>query len=223
MDEEAIVTTRRSWHTVAEHVAAAVLHHHTAKIGLRATPAGFGTPRFALDDAPTVVRVELDQIVLDVNGDTRRAPLTTIADAATFVGIDPGGPADVYRLVTPLELDVPLTIDTAAARHLADWFELSNEALSTFAAAHPEDEPTLIQLWPEHFDLALTAAEVNYGGSPGDREHDRPYLYVGPWNPPSGGGFWNEPFGASVPDEEIDGVEAALAYLEQGREFARSR
>ena len=41
-----------------------------------------------------------------------------------------------------------------------------------------------VQLWPEHFDLATTIDEVNYGGSPGDDGHPLPYLYVGPWTPP---------------------------------------
>lgn len=218
MDSATLVATRRSWHAVAEHVVAAALFHHTAKIGLRATPGGFGTPTFAIDGAPTVVRVELDHLVVDIDGDARSTPLTTIAEAATFVGVDPGGPAEVYTLVTPLELDTLLRIDTEAARHLADWFALADGALARFVAHHPDDEPTQAQLWPEHFDLARSAAKVNYGGSPGDDAHDRPYLYVGPFDGPGSGPLWNEPFGASVPDTQIDGPAAALAFFEAGRE-----
>jgi hypothetical protein len=44
-----------------------------------------------------------------------------------------------------------------------------------------------VQLWPEHFDLAVeigaerAGARAGYGASPGDDEHAEPYLYVAPW------------------------------------------
>src|ERR687898_1263919 len=41
--------TRGALHAVAEHVLAAALHRSTGRIGLRATPDGFGTPRFTVD------------------------------------------------------------------------------------------------------------------------------------------------------------------------------
>jgi hypothetical protein len=69
----------------------------------------------------------------------------------------------------------------------------------------PDEEAVL---WPEHFDVAVTVDEVNYGISPGDAEHPLPYAYVGPWTPRAGA-FWNEPFGASAP---VDGdVERFLS------------
>ena len=37
-------------------------------------------------------------------------------------------------------------------------------------------------LWPEHFDVAVTDNEVNYGVSAGDDGHPLPYAYVGPWD-----------------------------------------
>lgn len=46
--------------------------------------------------------------------------------------------------------------------------EFGSLGLAAFAAVVPEDEPTSAQLWPEHFDLGITAARVNYGVSPGD-------------------------------------------------------
>ena len=45
-------------------------------------------------------------------------------------------------------------------------------------------EPSEIHLWPEHFDVAFEDRAVTYGGSPGDENHDEPYLYVAPWTAP---------------------------------------
>ena len=74
------------------------------------------------------------------------------------------------------------------------------------------------QLWPEHFDLATTIDEVNYGGSPGDDGHPLPYLYVGPWSlPDDGDPFWNEAFGASTTADASLTVEATVAFFESGR------
>ena len=49
-----------------------------------------------------------------------------------------------------------------------------------------------VQLWPEHFDLAVQlgsedfGARATYGLSPGDELHPEPYLYVTPWAPQPG-------------------------------------
>ena len=70
-------------------------------------------------------------------------------------------------------------------------------------------------LWPEHFDLAITLAEVNYGVSPGDDEIPEPYAYVGPWTPLVGT-FWNVPFGAARALAELDGVGAVVDFFGEG-------
>ena len=57
----------------------------------------------------------------------------------------------------------PLAVDPTASRR-------SQEAT----------DPSEIHLWPEHFDIAFEDQEVTYGGSPGDENHDEPYLYVAP-------------------------------------------
>ena len=85
-----------------------------------------------------------------------------------------------------------------------------------FAAELVGEGPSEIQLWPEQFDIATTISEVNYGGSPGDAGHDRPYLYVGPFEPPPRSGFWNEPFGASRDRREIEGVDGAVRFFREG-------
>ena len=43
----------------------------------------------------------------------------------------------------------------------------------------------------EHFDIAFEDREVTYGGSPGDENHEEPYLYVAPWTAPEPAPEWN--------------------------------
>jgi hypothetical protein len=56
---------------------------------------------------------------------------------------------------------------------------------------------TLVQLWPEHFDIAIELGDeaggkrANFGASPGDDQHDEPYFYVGPWTAEISGELWN--------------------------------
>ncbi len=217
-------STRRALHAVAEHVLAAALHQATGRIGLRVTQGGFGTPVFPRDGIDHQVRVEgVELVVRDRDGE-RRAPLRTVAEATAFAGVEPGGPAGVYTLVTPLEPDVELAIDAASAAVVHRWFDRIGAALAELAARHPDDEPSPAQLWPEHFDLAISMAEVNYGGSPGDDEHPGPYLYVGPWDlDRSAHPLWNESFGMSRSSSEVGDVAAAVALFEAGRTATLAR
>ena len=217
MIDTPLVRTRRSLHTVAEHVMGAALHGATGHIGLRAAPGGFATPAFEGPDGVTRVRVDGTDLVVERGDRLDRAPLTTVAAAAALVGIEPGAPADVYTPATPLEPDRLLDLDAPSAARLAAFFATVDLALRAVTGRDgPGDEPA--QLWPEHFDLAVTVDEVNYGGSPGDDGHPLPYLYVGPWKLPGGDDpFWNEPFGASLSvDGDLDARDAA-AFFEDGR------
>lgn len=210
-------TTRRSLHAVAEHVLSAALYAANGRIGLRATPRGFGTPEFDHDGATRQILVRGTDLEVRDRDTTRRTPITTLRAASELVGIDPGAPRDVYTPTTPLDLDTPLVIDAGQARAIADWYALVDEALEQLRAESADERPAMTQLWPEHFDLATTIGEVNYGGSPGDDEHDMPYLYVGPWNPPPRDGFWNESFGACRPADVVTSVADALAFFREGR------
>jgi len=216
-----LVTTRLALHAVAEHVLAAALHSWNGRIGLRATPGGFGTPVVDVDGVARRVRVRGTELVVDADGRSDRAPLTTLAAAAALVGIEPGAPTGLYEIVTPCEPDVPLAVDPEAAAGLASWFALVDEALARFAEEVAPADPPLAQLWPEHLDLALTHDEVNYGGSAGDADHPEPYLYVGPWSVPDGP-FWNEPWGRSVPATDVPAVPGALAVLRMGHAVTRA-
>ena len=217
---DAFTATRDSLHRLAEHVLAAALFQSTGRIGLRVTAGGFGTPRFVHDGLERQVRIEGAELVV-VDGATRRTiEVHSIAQAAEFVGIAAGGPAAVYALVTPLEPDAELTIDATSAAVTYEWLSLAADALERFRTSHADLEPSTAQLWPEHFDLAISVAEVNYGGSLGDAQHHAPYAYVGPWQPDAvTGEFWNASFGAIRSHADCPSADAMVDFFETGREL----
>jgi hypothetical protein len=209
--------TRTSLHALAEHLLAPARHAANGKIGLRFTYHGFGTPFFG-DDRQ--LRVE-DGVLVD--GDRRHA-LSTVGDAGAFVGVDPGAPVELYQPSTPLDPEAPLAVDPVAARALGDWFGLCASVLEQLRADAGEgDSPSRVQLWPEHFDLAVDTgpdgARANFGGSPGDAGHPEPYLYVGPWEPRGGDPYWNEPFGASLSYADLLAGADPLEFLHRGRQL----
>ena len=211
--------TRDDLHAVAEHVVSAALHAATGKIGLRALAGGFGTPRFGPVGEERQLAVVGTTLVVRWPEGERQTPLTTLREAAAFAPVDPGAPVDVYTPTTTLDLDRPLSIDPTEARRLADWFALVDEALNGLRREFERDDPTIAQLWPEHFDLGLSLDGVNYGGSPGDASEPMPYLYVGPWKPRSGP-FWNRPYGAGRTRSEVGSPDEALAFFLEGHELA---
>jgi hypothetical protein len=213
---DVLPATRDAWHRLAEHVLSAARHAATGRIGLVPAPGGFATPAFGPDS--TVLAVDLDEFLVTRNGQQRRTRIATVAQVADFAGITPGAPEQLYRPATPLEPDALLQINRPAAQLLADWYQLGAQALAAFAATVPGDEPTSAQLWPEHFDLGITAARVNYGVSPGDEHFAVPYLYVGPHDgPPVGDEFWNAPFGAVLRHHEATSVDTAVDFFRTGR------
>jgi hypothetical protein len=212
-----LAATREGWHRVAEHILAAALHAETGEIALRVSPGGFRTPPFGADGR--FLAVDGTELVVGGPGSIQRAALTTLREAAKFAGITPGAPPEVYPPATPLDLDEPLLIDPAAARVLAGWYALGAEALSRFAAGVPGDDPSPAVLWPEHFDVGITAGTVNYGASPGDGHVPDPYVYVGPHDgpPPGAPAFWNVPFGAARTIHQIGTAADAVAFFCDGR------
>jgi hypothetical protein len=215
MDTATLTTTRRSLHTVAEHLLAADLWSRTGLIGLRPTPGGFGQPETFVDGGRRRLRVDGTRLVV-LDGEVERwKDLSSLADAAAFAGTGLGAPTEVFTPDTELRADAPLSIDPAAAGVLAAWFSLVETALEELRRRHVEALPTIPQLWPEHFDLAIAMSEINFGGSPGDAAHVEPYLYVGPWAPLEGPD-WNEPWGASLPAREVSDTEAAVEFFEAG-------
>lgn len=218
MDALLMSGTRSAWQALAEHVLSAALYRATGHIGLRRHTGGFACPAFAGLHGPTQIWVDgVELVVIEGDGE-RRTPISTLRAAGDLVGITPGAPVSVYMPTTPLELDEPLVVDEGAAAVLAQFFADVDNALEGLRVEASDEDPAVVQLWPEHFDLATTVSSVNYGGSPGDVAHPTPYLYVGPHTLPTpDGGFWNEPFGASLDLASVGSVDAMLAFFREGR------
>jgi hypothetical protein len=218
---DVLVSTRESLHRVAEHVLAAALNRATGQFALRPAPGGFATP--PLPDG-TVLAVQGTDLVVTRGDAVRRVGLSTVREAAAFAGTEPGYPAGDSPPATPFEPDTPLDLDGPAAAVLADWFALGDLTLTRWAADIGQDEieaaqPREALLYPEHFDLGSSAGEVNYGFSPGDAAIALPYVYVGPWaGPPAADDFWNAGFGAYRTVEQVEDVEAALAFLREAHD-----
>ncbi|GAA2557936.1 hypothetical protein [Pseudonocardia hydrocarbonoxydans] len=192
--------TRRSLHGIAELLIAGPQYRAHGTIRLRVTPGGFG-------GVAVPQRVEGTDLVWDGG----RAPLTgTYRALAATAGItDPGAPGS-YTDTSGVDPDEEIVVDAAAVAELTDWFARGDAGLRAFA---PDHEPVL---WPEHFDLAITVDEVNYGVSPGDGGHPDPYAYVGPWTPREGP-FWNAAFGALRPATALPDADAVARFFAQGR------
>jgi hypothetical protein len=203
MDEQVLVATRRSLHGVAELVIAGPQHRAHGTIRLRVTPGGFG-------GVASELRVEGTDLV---HPGGRTALGGTARELAAAAGVDAGAPEGLYGPASGVDPDEPLAVEPAAAALLAGWFATGAAGLRAFA---PEPEPVL---WPEHFDLGICLDEVNYGVSPGDALHTRPYAYVGPWTRREGA-FWNAPFGALRWADDLPGADAVAAFFAAGRRVA---
>ncbi|GII52324.1 hypothetical protein Pth03_07130 [Planotetraspora thailandica] len=208
---ERLPATRRALHGVAELVMAGPQYRTSGTIRLRIVPGGFATV------AAPELRVDADALITAAGA---RLPLheVTYAALADAAGVDGGRPEGLYHDSSGADAADAVEVDPEAAAHLTDWLAAGDAALRRLA---PGQDPVL---WPEHFDLALTLDEVNYGVSPGDAAIGEPYAYVGPWRPHEGA-FWNVSFGAARTLTELGGagpdVAAGLAaFLEEGRRQA---
>jgi hypothetical protein len=222
-DVGAFAATRASWHMLAEHVLAKARWVATQRIGLRAAPGGFATPHFGDDRRALVI---IDTVVREQYGLAEPAAITTVRAAAAWIDVEPGVTAAMGPATTPLELDAPLPIAAGAARVLASWYGFADAVLADWRSLHGDSSPSLVQLWPEHFDLALDlgdeehATRAGYGASPGDDAIAGPYLYVSPWDKAhvdARDGFWNQPFGAALGYDQLlaapDPAAAAHAFF----------
>ncbi|MDQ1641068.1 MAG: hypothetical protein QOJ90_419 [Actinomycetota bacterium] len=210
-----LTATRLSLHQVAEHVLAAARKRATGEIGLLAAPGGFATP--PLPDGRVIGVRGTDIVVTGPTGASDR-PLTTVRAAAQFAGVEPGFPWTKHPPSTPLEPDAGLHVDPRAAGVIADWFALGAASLGLLATELAEQEPSEAWIWPEHFDIGLTAGGINFGASPGDEDLPLPYLYVGPHaGPPRRDAFWNAPFGATIVITEVHTPAEADAFFREAR------
>jgi hypothetical protein len=195
-----LATTRRSLHGVAELLLAGPQHRAAGRIELRVVDGGFATVV-----APDL-RVEGAELVTN----SVRVPLAgrTYLDVAAAAGLTAGEPEGAYSGGPGVRPGETITFDAAALTTLLHGFADGDRALREFA---PDAVPVL---WPEHFDVAITLDEVNYGVSPGDGYLGEPYAYVGPFEPREGE-FWNAPFGAARPLGDLGG--AVTEFFRAGR------
>lgn len=221
--------TRSSLHEVAFFVLAPKRFRATGKMGLRYTHGGFGTPFFGDDEQ---ARVDGTRLVHQRDGRARVEELTTIEAAASFLDLpyeevwfedfrDPLPPPDPHGA---------LEVEEACAATIADWFGFATSVLEEFRRhGGAGDDVTRVQLWPEHFDLALemgsqdAGARASYGASPGDAANPEPYVYVAAWSEVDRSDpFWNdESFnGASLGYQALldadDQRKTALDFLDAG-------
>lgn len=222
------VVTRDALHQIAFFAVSPARYRAVGRMGLRATPGGFGTPEFE----GRVVRVEGAMLVDERRQGSATQMITTVRDACEFLGVD--YEVDWYQTfrdpLTPVDPDTDLEVDETAARSLGDWFGFGFNVLETLRSyGSPDDDVSTVQLWPEHFDPAIemgsqeSGLRASYGLSPGDPAHDDPYVYVSAWgeidrsNP-----YWNDDAfnGSSLGYTELmrspDPAKRALDFLLEG-------
>lgn len=207
--------TRAAVHALARHVLGAVVFEATGRCELRPAADGVETPPFGPGDR--VIGVEGDELVDRDRSGERRAPITTVRDAARFVGVAPGVPGGRRRPVTTAVLDEPLAVERAAVQALADWYAVSAAALAAVARAGAALDP--VTLRPDRFDLVAFDGRALYGGSPGDGSISVPHVYVRPRArpfPAARDGFWNAPFGAALRCDEMESPGTAADFLVRG-------
>jgi len=210
-----LATTRVALHRLAERVIAPARQAANGKIGLRYTRGGFGTPFFG---ANLQIRVSGRELIVQDADVENPAPISTLAAAAAHVGLIGADELD----------DDPLRVDAAASVFLGDWYGFSTSVLEQLRAGLGADaDPSRVQLWPEHFDLAVelgaesAGARAAYGASPGDEAHPEPYLYVAPWEAPEAGPLWQATGfgGAELPYSTLlaatDQRAVALTFFEE--------
>lgn len=206
VNAQTLTVTRVGLHGVAELLLAGPQYRRSGTIRLRPAEGGFATTR------EPALAVDLDALV--AGGRTvARLSGRTYAQLAEAAGVEPGAPEGLYVDGSGADPADVVEVDPRAAQVIARAFADGEAALRRLA---PGETPVL---WPEHFDLGITVAEVNYGVSPGDAYLPEPYAYVGPWATRRGP-FWNAPFGAARPLTSFAGADELAEFLAEGRERA---
>jgi hypothetical protein len=208
---EPYTLTRRALHAVGELVMAGPQYRTSGTIRLQVLDDGavatVKAPDLRIAVAAGVLHLAGAEFPVEKAATTTEMVTTTCAWIAEQSVVDAGAPEGLYHDGSGVAPGEEITFSPRVVESMLDRLRVGVDALRTFA---PTETPVL---WPEHFDVALTIDEVNYGVSLGDGFLDYPYAYVGPWKPHSGD-FWNAPFGAARP---LSTVEDALAFFQEGR------
>jgi hypothetical protein len=203
--------TRDHLHQLAFFAVSPARHKAVGRMGLRHHDGGFGTSEFD----GKIVRVEGNLLVLAEADSVATQTISTIRHAVEFLGhgYEANWFEDFHDPLSPLDPDQRLDIDPAATAALGEWFAFGWAILDELREhADPGDDPSEVQLWPEHFDAATELGDhgkgqrASYGASPGDTSHSDPYVYVSAWseidraNP-----YWN--------DDSFNGSSLSYAAL----------
>lgn len=227
---ETLVSTRTALHRLAAYVIAPVRYNAVERFGLHATPGGFGTPRF--EDRE--IRVEGTELIDEQGGDVRRAPITSLAAAAEFLGSVADSESAAAEHDTPSigDVDADLGIDQAASEWLGHWYGVTFAALEVLRTDDEAVDPSEIFLWPGHFDPGMETGDedhrASYGASPGDAAIPEPYLYLSVWWPDkfvidendpmwNASGFTGAILKASDFDADVDPMEVAVGFWRAAR------
>jgi len=219
---------RDGFHRLAYSVIAEARRQANTKFGLRYTHGGFGTPFFGNDEQ---VRVEGSTIVVQRGGTVETAPITSISEAARFVGVEPTTEAAEHDSPELGDVESDLGATEEVGRFLGDWFGFSWAVIEELRLTKDAVDVERTQLWPGHFDAAIAMGDAEagtratFGMSPGDATHDEPYIYVGAWGDVDrSDDYWNETTfnGASLSYSDLratgDEFAAALEFVRGGYE-----
>ncbi|GAA4580203.1 hypothetical protein GCM10023194_07910 [Planotetraspora phitsanulokensis] len=202
-----LTRTRQALHGVAELIMAGPQYRTSGTIRLRVVAGGFATV------STPDLRVDGDSLITET-GDMLPLHGVTYASLAEAAGVEAGAPEGLYQDGSGADPGQSVNVEADAAAYLTHCLARGDTELRRLASAAGQEMAPV--LWPEHFDLAITLDEVNYGVSLGDSAIDEPYAYVGPWRPREGD-FWNMPFGAARPLGDLAETGALAAFLEEGR------
>ena len=166
---------------------------------LEPLPASFAETRVALHKVAEGVvapaRMPPNEIALRYTRRGFGTPFFEQDGADCQVRVEDG---ELVRQTGAEEVREPLPdVDRAAATALGDFYGFACSVLEQLRADEPDGDPSLVQLWPEHFDIAFELGQesagkrANFGASPGDDDHPEPYIYVGPWTAEVSGELWN--------------------------------
>lgn len=176
--------TRVVLQRVATHVVARRRHDLTGRFGLRAAPGGLAAPATGGRDIE-VLRTDGDLLLVERGGAVTVTPMTTLGALAAAAEVDLAAPFETGADAPPVgDPEAPLGVDPVAARALGAWWSFATTVLDDAVAwLGPGAGPSVIQIWPEHFDVACDVAwgpgegeRANLGGSPGDGFRDEPRI-----------------------------------------------
>ncbi|MFV1989186.1 MAG: hypothetical protein ACC652_00420 [Acidimicrobiales bacterium] len=186
--------TRQSLHALGEYLMSPYRRSVNGKIGLRYTYGGIGTP-FVLGDRQ--LRIDESGLWLEGPEGVQNIPMNSLRVAGEAIGILPAPLTDLYESDLRVDIDAALILDRGSISFIGEWFGFATSVLEQLRAeADAEDAAlTRVQIWPEHFDLAIElgtdSARASLGASPGDDKHEGPYFYVAPWSSPPPSAYWD--------------------------------